>query len=105
MRPPLTLHAVVFGVVEAEVVSQLPAHHQLLDEGGHGLGVLPAALHLQRHTLSRYVSCSEEGDEGTQGEDMQVIKNDPTSCFKPHVVFSEVRGFISPLQESLDIFS
>lgn len=48
----LTLHAVVFLVVEAEVVSQLPAHHQLLDEGGDGLTcVLPTALNLQSHTL------------------------------------------------------
>lgn len=53
MRLPLTLHAVVFGVVEAEVVRQLSAHHQLLNEGGDGLAsVLPTALDLQRHTLS-----------------------------------------------------
>lgn len=52
MRTPLTLHAVVFLVVEAEVVSQLPAHHQLLDEGGDGQTCfLSTVLNLQRHTL------------------------------------------------------
>lgn len=49
----LTFHTVVFLVVEAEVVSKLPAHNQLLNEGGHRLTrVLPTALNLQRHTLS-----------------------------------------------------
>ena len=48
----LTLHAVVFLVVEAEVVSQLPAHHQLLDVGGDGhTCLLPAVLNLQGHPL------------------------------------------------------
>lgn len=52
MRSRLTLHAVVFLVVEAEVVCQLPAHHQLFDEGGDGLTCfLPAVLNLQHHTL------------------------------------------------------
>lgn len=52
-RSALTLHAVVLLVVEAEVVRQLPAHHQLLDEGGDRCSrLLPAALDLQRHLLS-----------------------------------------------------
>lgn len=52
MGSGLTLYAVIFLVVEAEVVSQLPAHHQLLYEGGDGLtSILPTALNLQRHPL------------------------------------------------------
>lgn len=52
MRSALTFNAVVFLVVEAEVVSQLPAHHQLLDEGGGGVTrALPTVLNLQSHTL------------------------------------------------------
>lgn len=48
----LTLHAVVFLVVEAEVVSQLPAHDQLLDVGGDGhTYLLPTVLNLLRHPL------------------------------------------------------
>lgn len=61
MRSQLTLHAVIFLVVEAEVVSQLPAHHQLLDEGGDGQTcALPTALNLQRHPLSRHMAWREE---------------------------------------------
>lgn len=53
MRTLLTLHAVIFLVVEAEVVRQLPAHHQLLNKGGDGhTRLLPTALNLQRHLLS-----------------------------------------------------
>lgn len=53
MRSQLTLHAVIVLVVEAEVVRQLPAHHQLLDEGGHGhTAFSPAVLNLQRDPLS-----------------------------------------------------
>lgn len=53
----LTLHAVVLRVVEAEVVRQLPAHHQLLHEGGDRHPRLPpAALDLQRHLLSRQLA-------------------------------------------------
>lgn len=53
MRSQLTLHAVVLLVVEAEVVGQLPAHHQFLNEGGDGQTcLLPTVLNLQRHTLS-----------------------------------------------------
>lgn len=66
MGTRLTLHAVVFLVVEAEVVSQLPAHHQLLDEGGDGQTCfLPAVLNLQRHTLGWQVAWweGEETDE------------------------------------------
>lgn len=56
-RSALTLHAVVLLVVEAEVVRQLPAHHQLLHEGGDRRSrLLPAALDLQRHPLSRHVA-------------------------------------------------
>lgn len=48
----LTLHAVVFLVVEAKVVSQLPAHNQLLDVGGDGHTCLPpTVLNLLRHPL------------------------------------------------------
>lgn len=52
MRSQLTLHTVIFLVVEAEVVSQLPAHHQLLEEGGDGLTrALSMVLNLQCRTL------------------------------------------------------
>lgn len=54
MRSPLTLHAVIFLVVETEVVSQLSTHHQLFDEGRYGLTcILPVALNLPSHTLGR----------------------------------------------------
>lgn len=49
MRSPRTLHVVVVLVVEAEVVRQLSAHHQLLDEGRHRRTWI--LTHLQRHTL------------------------------------------------------
>lgn len=50
--PELTLHAVIILVVEAEVVRQLPAHHQLLDEGSdRDAGFSTALLGLQRHPL------------------------------------------------------
>lgn len=56
--PELTLHTVVVLVVEAEVVRQLPAHHQLLDERRHRDAAFPAALlRLQRHPLCRNVTC------------------------------------------------
>lgn len=42
--PELTLHTVIVLVVEAEVVRQLPAHHQLLDERSHGDAGFPATL-------------------------------------------------------------
>ncbi len=61
MKSLLTLHAVVFLVVEAEVVCELPAHHQLLNEGGHRLPcILPTALHLQCHPLGWQVAWWEE---------------------------------------------
>ena len=53
MTTLLTLHAVIFFVVEAEVVRQFPSHHQLLDKGGDGHArLLPTTLNLQRHLLS-----------------------------------------------------
>lgn len=50
--PELTRHTVIVLIVEAEVVRQLPAHHQLLDEGSDGdAGFSATLLRLQRHPL------------------------------------------------------
>ena len=68
-EPSLTLNVVVVFVVEAEVVGQLPAHHQLLDEGPDGgAEAPPTTLHLQGGALGRELAWSQGGREETGTE-------------------------------------
>ena len=54
---------VVVGLVEAEIIRQLPAHDELLQKGLPGSVMAAAALHLQGHPLRPDLPEMEVGGE------------------------------------------